>query len=157
MFEIKIRVKRANLDGGPMMRSLADVVSATAFLIQQRAQANIIVVKAVDTGAMLNSAYTLTHASGFAPYQQALEVAQKRNPSASPARPAPLPDSPLKAVVSFGVEYATYIEHGYARPLKGGGVRVIPARPFLSPAVEQVRPIFHREVANVLQRRPKPA
>ena len=99
------------------------LVDKVAFDVQGRAQN----MAPVDTGALRNSIYTVTRKSDG--YRNAASAIKAANPEAETA-PLPIPDEELVAHVGPSVEYAIYQELGTSR---------MAARPFLIPAVEQLR------------------
>jgi HK97 gp10 family phage protein len=62
------------------------------------------------------------------------------------------PTGPWSARVVVGAEYGAYIEYGHRLVAWGHDTgRDVPARPFLTPAVERVRPEFHEAAKHALE------
>ena len=94
------------------------VLEQAAFTIEGAAKENIVANDQVDTGFMLNSAYTVL--PGRSTYAAAKAAAEAQNPDATMAPEQSLPDG-AGAAVSIGAAYAAYQEV---------------QRPYLYPAVE---------------------
>jgi len=102
---------------------VAKVLLAGAFVLEGEAKQNVQRMKAIDTGFMLNSIYSVTASeSGYA---KARSEATGRSddgemfPEYKPPKAA--------AAVCVGAEYGMYVEYGTVR---------MPARPFMRQAVE---------------------
>lgn len=117
-----------------------NVVDKTAFDIQATSQQNIQTMDAIDTGAMVNSAYTVT--SKGSAYSEAVSAALELNPDAGIV--SEVSDlKKLQAAVAYAVLYAIYVHWG-ARGLAG--------RPFLLQAVEAHRQRFKEAMKKVVGR-----
>lgn len=104
------------------------LIRETAFAIQGKAQTSIAAIPLVDTGAMMNSIFVVTETRST--YAQATARATKDNPDVE-MLPEPGRPPRLTAIVAVGAAYALFHEEGTARG--------IAARPFLRPAVEDMR------------------
>ncbi len=102
----------------------AALIAKAAFDIEAAAKQ----LAPVDTGALKNSISAVT-AQG-SDYDANVAAAAGLNPKAQIAA-APQPSDELEAFVVAPMEYAAYQEYG---------TRFMPAQPFLTPAVEAVRP-----------------
>lgn len=135
---IKIHLDTKRLDeiAANIGRETEDVVRILAFDLEAHAKKNITQMKAVDTGAMLNSVYTVTAREDG--YNEAMIKAktqtfsQKRQANVEPAttHPHPKPDGKkIFARVGPCVDYAAYVEYGTSR---------MAARPFMLRACEKI-------------------
>lgn len=98
-----------------------DILDKTAFDVEAVAKP----LAAVDTGAMRSSVY-VSGASGGSQYGQAITQAQALRPGVNVFDEV-APDGKFERIVGVAVEYAYWQEL---------------VNPYLSPAVEQVRPDF---------------
>lgn len=136
-------------------RSLADLIGAkvreAAFEIEKRAKENT----PVDTGALRNSIHVVTDrddgyaeavASAEAAHESALAAGKtpKGRSASSELRLFPEPPKPKagEAIVAVGVEYGIDVERGTVRQAP---------QPYLTPAVEEVRPLFKNAVASAVR------
>jgi HK97 gp10 family phage protein len=102
---------------------VARVLMAGAFVLEGEAKKNVVDMKAVDTGFLLNSIHsTSTADSGYA---DALSKAKQRNANATMTPEYKAPKG--SAAIVAGAEYAYFIEYGRSRSN---------ARPFMRRAVE---------------------
>jgi hypothetical protein len=139
---VRLDIKKLQAVAGKTPEIENEVAKALGTAILDQAIENIRTVKAVDTGALLNSGYLETSTeSGRA---EALAAAQKLRTSAKSsagesdggdALEEPEPLSEGMARVSFAVEHAAYVELGTAVE----GKTRMAARPFLIPAAEVIR------------------
>lgn len=115
------------------------VVDKYAHLIQREAQRQIQVMQAIDTGAMLNSAYVATRRHSA--YAKAMAAAKATRPQA-PVLPGVRPTRDLEAIIAFAVRYAIYVHDGS----KGRS-----GRPFLLQAMEMYRYPFIQTMKTVFK------
>lgn len=122
-------------------RGLSNAITALAFAVQDRAVDNIQQIEAIDTGAMRASVYVET--SKIKGREPAIEkaISEGKNVgqhSGKPhlettiASPGTEVSGPKMAKVGVAVNYGIYIEMGVEEHGR-------PARPYLSPAAEEVR------------------
>jgi HK97 gp10 family phage protein len=132
---------------GALRQKAGEAVRKAAFDIQARAKP----AAPVDTGFLRNSIYTVT--SRGSGYNRAQTQAKNRRSEkyAGTRRVSVegrmLPDveqpvGPLDAVVAVGASYGVFVEMGTSR---------VPARPFLGPAAEAVRPAFEAAMRELLR------
>src|SRR5690242_5901592 len=118
-----------------MLEGLEGIVNKTAFDIQAEAQKTIRANDQVDTGFMFNSVYTeVGSGDNKHPYSDAgapVKEGQELLPEV---------EKPKKynAVVAVAANYGYFQEFGTVHQ---------PARPFLTPAVEKVRPEYDKALA----------
>jgi len=119
------------------LRSLADkVIRKAAADIKARAQDKA----PIDTGFLKNSIYMKTNReSGYA---AARAEAMKSNPEATMLPEVEDPGE-LSAIIAVGAEYGVYVEFGTNKA---------PARPYLTPATEEVRPALTEAMRRILGR-----
>ncbi len=107
------------------------IVRKTAFDMQVAIQARMRTNGQIDTGFLVNSVY--------------VETSEESTYQGGDARALPEiagPETPLSASVGIAASYAVYQNYG---------TRYQPARPFLEPAVEDVRPGFETACAALEQ------
>ncbi len=107
-------------------KALDEAVRKAAFDIQGKAQAIITANGQVDTGFMKNSVYVVTHDESTYNDVQAPEEGQELLPQVEKPKAH-------EAVIAVGASYGVYQEFGTMHQ---------PARPYLTPAAEFVRPQF---------------
>lgn len=122
-----------------LKRDIQNVITKTAFDLQGDAKSRIIEQGAVDTGSLLNSIYSET--PGNSNYSWATGQAKRDNPAAGIV-PRIAPANDMQAIVGVGVEHGVYVEYGAAH---------MPARPFMTPAAEAIRPVFENAMRRLLQ------
>ncbi|MCW5933969.1 MAG: HK97 gp10 family phage protein [Fimbriimonadia bacterium] len=123
--------------GQDTLRLLSQVVRKTAFDIEAEAKKRV----PVDTGALKNSIHTVTDTtSGWS-------AARATNPPDNPFFGEIRPRQPLEAIVAVGQHYGAPVEYGSAGR---------PAKPYLAPATEQMRPVFDLAVREGLRRASRP-
>lgn len=140
MIELRIKTsgKSYSKMGQDTLRLLSQVVRKTAFDIEAEAKTRV----PVDTGALKNSIHTVTDTtSGWS-------AARATNPQGNPffgeVRPR---HQRLVAIVAVGQHYGAPVEYGSAGR---------PAKPYLAPATEQMRPRFDLAVREALRRASRP-
>lgn len=116
-----------------------------AFLTEQKMKLNIQAMNAIETGALLNSVYTVTKVdSGFS---AASGAARSRNPDVEIVK-LPDPSGDVVAIVGPCVEYGKWVELGSEKRHRA-------ARPFLFNATEQVKALIpeyvKRKLAEVIR------
>ena len=109
----------------------SEIVRKAAFNVEGYAKMKA----AVDTGAMMNSIYTVTEKLDG--YTVAASKAKKANPKVETS-PHPEPKDRFTAHVGPCVEYGIYVELGHY--LRNGDF--VSAKPFLLPALLSVEPWF---------------
>lgn len=110
---------------------LSQIVRKAAFDVQAQAQVNA----PVDTGFLKNSIYTVTSESSS---YSSVSSPTKKDSSVLPEVEKPEDDQ--TAYVAVGANYGLFVEVG---------TRHTPAHPYLSPAVETVRPAFEDALSKV--------
>lgn len=116
-----------------MHKLAAAAVAKAAFAIEAEAKAHA----PVDTGALKASISAITAGEDHSGVNYI--VAQAFNPGATLAD-APQVESDLEAIVAVPMSYAAYLEYGTAH---------MPARPFLTPAVEAIQPELEQALAEL--------
>ena len=111
--------------------AISQTVRKAAFDIQAAAASSA----PVDTGFLRNSIYVVTHNEST--YGQGAEPTKAGSPLL-PAEPAP--DDDWTAYIGVGANYGIYLELG---------TRFMPPKPYLAPAVEQVRPSFEEAFSRI--------
>jgi phage gpG-like protein len=113
----------------------SQVVRKTAFEWLANAQAQIRTNHQIDTGFMVNSGYVRTYdESTYAASGDPLKKGQEKLPEVE--RPA----NNKEAFIGFGAAYAWWQNYG---------THSIPARPFLEPSWETVRPSFDEALRRI--------
>jgi HK97 gp10 family phage protein len=121
--------------GEQVNQRVAKVVRDTAYAIVDRARE----LAPVDTGALRESIYAVTDTQSE--YGMAAAHAQALRPEIVPLEPIQ-PVGPYEAGVGIAAPYWLYLEFGTMNR---------PARPFLTPAVEETRPKFEQGMAEALE------
>ena len=109
----------------------AKVVRKTAFDIQAAAQANA----PVDTGFLKNSIYVVTRDTSTYGQVQSPEADQTL------LEQVEAPHEQTTAIVAVAANYGAYVEYGTVHG---------PAQPYLTPAVEKIKPEFDRALDKIL-------
>lgn len=122
----------------------ADTVRAIAFSIEAKAKQQIRALRAIDTGAMVNSVYTRTHKGAAQDGSDTSEgqvhsKVRGLNPDAE-VEQLPVPRGPHEAFVGPSVKYAIAVHYGTGR---------MSGRPFLQNAVNDVVRDLERSFGNV--------
>lgn len=110
---------------------ISQIVRKAALDVQSHAQVNA----PVDTGFLKNSIYTVTSESSS---YGSVSSPTKKDSSILPEVEKPEDDQ--TAYVAVGANYGLFVE---------AGTRHTPAHPYLSPAVEAVRPTFEEAMSKV--------
>jgi phage gpG-like protein len=135
----------------PVGEKIAEGVSAgireAAFAVEDQAKMNVQNVGAIDTGALRSSIYTQTDQSNDR--GSAIAQAQARNPSVSSGEISTFVPDRFSARVGVAVEYGIYVEMGVA----GSAFGNMPARPYLTPAAEQIGQQLDEIVKAAIRRR----
>lgn len=114
------------------------LVRATAFKVEREAKQHA----PVDTGFLRNSIYTRTETdSGYA---KSATAAGRHGGGAGQTLFAEVAQpAPRTAYVAVGAEYGMYVEFGTSR---------MPAKPYMLPAVEAVRPQFTEAMRRLVEK-----
>lgn len=102
--------------------AMKELVVKAAHDIEAASKAHIRANDQIDTGNMVNGVYTVTASEGSAYPGGASEHL---------AEPAPSPPDEYTAYVGYAADYSAYQNYG---------TRFQPARPFVEPAVDDVKP-----------------
>lgn len=121
--------------GKDTKRLLSAVVRKAAFDVEREAKQNA----PVDTGALKASIYVST--KGKSDYAKASADAKAIQPKAE-IFPEEKAQEELEAIIGVGVDYGEAVEHGTTRQR---------AQPYMTPAVEKIRPQFEKAVEKVLE------
>lgn len=138
MSNVKLDLSKLDEIAKNLNTNLERACAAAAFEGEAMTKANINAWPAIDTGAYINSVYTVTTEQDG--YGQAAGAVQSRNPGASTS-PHPRPTGKVFAIFGPCVEYSAPVELGHlTKPFtKSHGVqRFIPGRPSTLPAAEQL-------------------
>ena len=129
-----------NLDG-----NTSEAVRAVAFSVEAKAKEQIRVLRAIDTGAMLNSVYTRTaksaYSGGRASSDGAVAARVKALNKDAKIEELPIPRGEHEAFVGPSVEYAIAVHYGDNR--RSG-------RPYLQNAVNDVGRDMERHFRDVV-------
>jgi len=118
-----------------MLAALEGIVNKAAFDIQAQAQSNIRTNEQVDTAFMFNSVYTeVGGGENKHPYSD-VGAPVKEGQGLLPEVEKP---PKYQAIIAVGADYGLYQEMGTVHQ---------PARPYLTPAVEKVRPEYDHALA----------
>ncbi|MCA1596068.1 MAG: hypothetical protein LC772_06555 [Chloroflexi bacterium] len=131
-----VKLNRIGTAAGAVHAMLGLIVRKTCFDIEGVAKQNA----AVDTGAMRASIYSVVEGQDGSGDADAAALAA--NPKAELLPKPDLTVDTMNGFVAVGASYAGYIEYGTTRA---------PAQPFLSPAVDQVRPSFEAAASQLRQ------
>lgn len=138
---------------GELRQQAAKAVRKAAFDIEAKAK----IAAPVDTGFLRNSIYTVTsrssryggaqsraenHASKKYAGTRKSKLGKRVSVEGQMFNEVEQPTSDLEAIVTVGAEYGAYGELGTSR---------MPARPFLGPAAEAVRPSFEAAMKDLLK------
>ena len=135
MLAIRLTCDRLGELAEQMHDKASEAVRATAFAIQDRAQA----LAPVDTGALRNSHYTATRQGSG--YGDAAQAAARANPEVPLLPEVSAPRDDMTAIVAVGAEYGMHVEYGTKRQ---------PPRPYLTPAAESMRDEFTQAMTRLL-------
>lgn len=119
------------------------VIRKTAFAIEREAKLRA----PVETGFLRASIYTVTAGSSRSFARSSLRAAERRqqrtgNLSSQGLFPEVRVSDKYEALVAVGAEYGIFLEYGTLRSA---------AQPFMTPAVEAVRPAFERDMKRALE------
>lgn len=126
-----------------MRKKASQIVRRTAHDIEAKAKATLVEGYGVDTGALKNSIYTVTHAESN--YSQNMAKARDRYRTKH-SEPFPGLDEvegqeEFEAAVAVGAAYGAYVELGTYKQA---------AKPYLVPAAEVTRPVFEAAMKKLL-------
>ena len=136
--EVSVRVDTRNLDNmaGELRGRLQAVVAKAAFDIEAEAKS----LSPVDTGANRASIYTTL--SGGDGYSPAASDARARRPWLQLLAPLTVEPDAIEASIGPSTDYAILLELGTTS---------MPARPFMTPALEHARGPFLEAVKQTIQ------
>lgn len=139
--EVVIALEKAKLEqGGAALRSLLEqVIAKAAFDVQAGAQERV----PVKTGATKSSIY-VSIAGRSSTYSQGVGEAQTRRPGVMvSSEEAPEGEAGLAARIGPSTSYAPLLEFGtHSRP----------ARPYMVPSLERVRPGFEAAIKQAFEK-----
>ncbi|MBE3039816.1 MAG: hypothetical protein IMZ62_13520 [Chloroflexi bacterium] len=130
--------------------------------IEGKAKENVTTHDAIDTGALRASIYSSSGGkSNFSSnmseaHAAALTVGKhsgRRNWGFALAEQPEVPTKKLEGITGVGAEYGANIEYGgMAKNPKQQKSTIVPARPFLQPAADEVLAAFDQVVANYINK-----